>query len=96
MKWEDTVLGADERRKAGGWNPLKQAYVTGIDILNIEQNLCKAQAEISFKAGQRSVVEWIEMHKLRGVGAYSTEIFTEGDIPICKDWWRAQKKEWGI
>ena len=51
------------------------------------------QAEISFKAGIREVVEWLPWEKT----AYQTE---EGSpiiqIQISEAEWEAQLKEWGV
>ncbi len=66
MNWEDTVL-SDERieeiarsRERIKW----QEY--GKDI-------AEAQAEASFKAGVRVVVDWVEKHKKQRIPNYQKE-----------------------
>ncbi len=65
------------------------------DIISFS-NIAKAQAEISFKAGQKVVVEWIV--KVKGESYYVPfkGIKAKSSIILDKELWQAQKKEWGI
>jgi len=65
------------------------------DVNNTKLNHCyecdasnegrEAQAEISFKAGIKEVVEWI-----RQINPYG------GVLIICEEGWQAKLKEWNI
>jgi len=53
----------------------------------------QTQAEISFKAGVKKVVEWIEAQRISGF----TIIEGVGvGIPISEEKWQAKLKEWGV
>ena len=55
----------------------------------------KDEAEISFKAGIKEVVEWIENNELywRSVSTTNHDYY----IPLSlANTWQAQKKDWGI
>lgn len=66
---------------------LKQARI-------LEPNLCADReryiAEISFRAGIREVVEWIE----RGENSWWNDYYLRFKVDVEE--WQAQKKEWGI
>jgi len=49
----------------------------------------QTQAEISFKAGIKEVVEWVEEHDIHG-GLNSSYILT------IRSMWQAKLKEWGL
>lgn len=51
------------------------------------RDMCERQAEISFKAGIREVVEW--------VNAQDYELFRTGYVNK-PEVWQAKLKEWGI
>ncbi len=53
----------------------------------LEQDLRMAQAEISFKAGIKEVVEWV---------AYSDEGGKNRAITFPLKDWQAQVKDWGL
>jgi len=91
VNWKDTVMDYEQKKSHGGYNPLVQAYVTGIDIAFIQQSLCEAQAEISFKAGLREVVEWIKEHQLIEPDKDSLTRFE----PFYQIEEAQLKKEWG-
>lgn len=92
MKAKDTVMTYEQNRVIlDEMEPLETCEK--MDLLRTE---LEAQAEISFKARMKEVVDWVNNCSLRGKNSFSTGIFTEDDIPICKDWWWAKLKEWGI
>ena len=93
MKWEDTVLSGDRmsacyeidaNKELSGneWGEARRA---------IDLEIAKAQAEASFKAGIREVVEWVEDNKfsLRAMDNYH-------DFGVDRYKWLAKLKEWGI
>ena len=49
-----------------------------------------AQAEYSFKAGIKEVVDWVEKHKV------FTRFSNHADCGCVHCSWQAQLKEWGI
>jgi len=61
-----------------------------------ERDMCEAQAEISFKAGIREVVEWVEENMLVVVRDNLGK--TQIDVVIGKahesEEWQAKLKEW--
>ncbi len=69
----------------------------------IVEAMLKAQAEISFKAGIREVVEWLKP-KLDKIGECTSEIRGDWTDPRddCREIWRilseikAELKKWGI
>lgn len=62
------------------------------------KSLLKDQAEISFEAGRREVVEWVEQHliyiALEYDGMPVLHLQTNGKKSAEK--WQKQKKEWGL
>ncbi len=76
MKAEDTVLKDEEIQEIWeAWLPLPPALPT------FQEHLCGLQAEISFKAGIKEVVDWVEKYGF-------------SFCPIR--YWQAKLKEWGI
>ena len=75
MEAKDTVM------------PLEYSALDGLNCAGISDEkilrAIKAQAEISFRAGIREVVEWIEKHEM--YMAFH-----------CKEDWQAKLKEWGV
>ena len=91
MEAKDTVMDEDEKFGCSliGKYPFK-------DVRDVIDETCKAQAEISFKAGIREVVEFIKEHS-------SPEASYTDDLHMTRSWlelpsslWKAQRKEWGI
>lgn len=84
MEAKDTVMSGDQQGYY--WN--ENRYGIQCDT----QGLLKAQAEISFKAGMKEVVEWITQENER-------DLF-EGDAKVAlwvrRKQWQVKKKEWGI
>jgi len=81
MEAKDTVM-SDEQieqccRNGFVWYPI---------VSTADRNIAKAQAEISFKAGIKEVVEWIKLNKFHVDG-----------FP-CYDYqgWEAKLKDWHI
>ena len=59
------------------------------------EELCKyiamAQAEISFKAGIKEVVEWVEKNSLVNLS------FTSGNVRVVEEFaWQSQKEMWRL
>lgn len=56
----------------------------------------ETQSEISFKAGMKEVVDWIELHSLLEFPSDSEIrlMSTVGVVLMSKDGWEAQLKEW--
>ena len=85
---DDLYIVAPSKHKAIG------LMEDGKDMVNYATRL-DATYERIYKAGIKTVVEWVEKDcMIKGKGARTTETFTEGDIAICKDWWQFQLKEW--
>lgn len=73
MNWKDTVMSDGEIRNFIDTNPVREfsveevandvmgRYIGFVDNEKL-QKLANTQAEISFKAGIREVVEWILAH----------------------------------
>ncbi len=80
MEAKDTVMtGKQIDAEMDRIEKMDSSYTTA------ESELCKTQAEISFKAGIKEVVEWINHNFWTGLGAYN--------IPLKE--WQAKLKEWG-
>lgn len=79
MNWQDTVMGEKE---------LQKGYCEG--AYDVEY-LIKRQAEISFEAGIRVVVEAV--NTLTNVPACR---YKNAYICLYKKMWQAKLKEWGI
>ena len=77
MNWRDTVLSDDVL------GSIVQSHSELFEVSMVAQN----QAEASFKAGQRSVVEWVE--------SICGEML-EGYAYISRELWQAKLKEWGL
>ncbi len=71
IKW-DTVIGY----------PCQQKLITKSEL----ENLLETQAEISFRAGIKEVVEWVSENLLGFVYDYNPKRLQ----------WQAKLKEWGI
>jgi len=80
--WQDTVMVEPQMEIA-----LKDYGLFAINAYPLEiYTLLEAQAEISFKAGIKEVVEWV---KERDCG-------TKSSVWLFRDNWQAKLKEWGI
>ena len=84
MKAKDTVMNREQRLKAHKdkdgypFDPDKEFYT----------RLLSKQAQISFKAGIKEVVEWI--------GIYENELgFCEISNHLSYEAWQSKLKEWG-
>jgi len=69
-----------------------ELYMLAVEML-------KAQAEISFKAGMREAVEWIEKNSHKGYifeGTYEYDTKCDNQIFTDLGDWQAQKRGWGI
>lgn len=86
MEAEDTVMTYDEVRTY--W--LKRG-VQGPDIDDTKE----AQAEISFKAGIREVVRWVNRKLIVTFPLDTTEIY-HLKMVLGSYEWQAKLKEWGI
>ncbi len=85
MKAKDTVMKKEQAREiVSVGDQIEDILQVPIDKLAA---VCKAQAEISFKAGIKEVVEWI---KASGDASLYNQ---HGDYT---DDWQAKLKEWGI
>jgi len=91
MKAEDTVMGKIKLEALLRGMTLRLTYPTAICIdpdpnentPSLEKILLEAQAEISFKAGIREVVEWVEEND-------PNNSFWKSQC------WQAMKKEWKV
>ena len=98
MKARDTVMtGKQVDSEMDRIEKLDTSYTTA------ELELCKAQAEISFKAGIREVVEWINsLPRTHGAEYVFEKYGSPPDIHptfkprIFTNEWQAKLKEWGI
>jgi len=80
MEAKDTVMGKTQR---------DNLFYQGIGTL---EGVCQMQAEISFKAGRKEVVDWLNQD------SNTLEIEVGGGISrvIDRYTWQAKLKEWGI
>ena len=91
MEAKDTVMSDEEIRKlcikhyTELWNKEAAEEIGEKITLQFSNKLAKAQAEISFKAGIREVVEWIWNEAYEDL--MDTDDFAR---------WQAQKKKWGV
>lgn len=99
MEAKDTVMKTIEELKP--YHSIGKYTVgdVGAEILIAEDvwdipKLLKAQAEISFKAGMREVVELVNEYAL--AKNYLDGRLVIGDIVIYEAFWQAKLKEWGI
>ena len=86
MKAKDTVKALSElviycQNKLGG------------DFKPTERDLFKAQAEISFKAGIKEVVDWIQ--EMEEIETFTNAPKLIGFTMLLEDW-QAKLKEWGV
>ena len=89
MEAKDTVMKEDGKR--GCVFTDKGGYRTPWSITD---HTAKAQAELSFKAGIREVVDWIQQtHQY--IGFCHPDAFANW-IQIEMGIWQAKLKEWGI
>ena len=72
--WEDTVMS--DEQLSHGLSPLVRKQMVAIRCI------AKAQAELSFKAGIREAVEWIQNHG--------------GCLDGWRQEWQSKLKEWGL
>ena len=87
MKAKDTVMKEDGKR--GCVFTDKGGYRTPWSITG---HTAKAQAELSFKAGIREVVDWIEsVRPVRKLPEGNMEHYA-----VSMEQWQAKLKEWGI
>lgn len=92
MTWEEMVLSANQLAdlQFGYEEPANES-------LGYERRIAKAQAKVSFEAGQLSgrqeVVSWIEKNKRDRMGWKSTSMVA---FAIWTIEWQAKLKEWGI
>ena len=92
MKAKDTEISVDRIT-----NILKDAYLEhyepnhlAISAINMCLAVSKAQAEDSFKAGQREVVKWVE----KNIGPGKPPFFSpKGETGQA---WQAQCKKWKL
>ena len=92
MKAKDTVM-SDEQVRANCYWALKEWEIREGGLETVKMNL-KAQAEISFKAGIREVLEFIPLQEY----LKQSELIEDVPIWIGLNWeeTQAQLKEWGI
>lgn len=92
MEAKDTVMSGEKIEEAMTVEvnhlPLQRHAV--FDGLSRYKLVAKAQAEISFKAGIREVVEFVLAHKETGL------FFKHGNVYIKPSEWQAKLKEWGL
>jgi len=89
MEAKDTVMSNEQiaETKREAYHHKSRLSPAAFEMFGRDQCIAQAQAEISFKAGIREVVEWIKGHTLYK-GDYTFHI----DV----DQWQAKLKEWGI
>lgn len=94
MEAKDTVMSDEEI------NFYKHLYTdqTHEHFIYDFKGVAKAQAEISFKAGIREVVEMVNSCEMTtDVHQEDGSLFVrKGDIVILDAYWQAKLKEWGI
>ena len=94
--WRDTVMDKAQVNKIlaekGSSIPDWLDYTSD----HPDYKMCLAQAEISFKAGQKSVVEWIGKENTNDGYGYGFEPLDKNDILIVGDRFEAKLKEWDI
>ena len=90
MKAKDTVI-KETPQISMSFAQLLSKYMALDDFQKIVRADRQAQAEISFKAGIREVVEWIEDHSL--VEQYEGEEISYW-VPRSK--WQEQLKKWEV
>ena len=84
MEAKDTVISAIEQTKA-----LDKVPFADLRSQVCRDILCEAQAEISFKAGIKEVVKWIQFRNYSTPEHYS-------HFQISKYEWQAELKELGL
>ena len=92
MDWKDTVIKTEEHSESI-WCP----HCSGeFGIETYIETTREEQAEISFKAGVKEVVDWIEKNSEEyqdsDPGCHYYVIFKQIEISI----WQDKLKEWGI
>ena len=78
------LLTEEEMKRGGGYNPLKQYYVTPIDIANIQLNIAKAQL--------KKMVGWLKSKQKSG---YCIDQYGDRDFAINWEDWEDLLKECG-
>ena len=99
MEAKDMVMGKKETLALAD----EGAYI-GPVLLGYLKRVKKAQAEISFKAGRKEVVDWVKDNNALRDEPWSTEYteaygydpMVEGDVILSYFEWQAKLKEWGI
>jgi len=81
MRAKDTVMSDKEIKQITGGT--HRDFPEGLRI-------CQAQAEISFKAGIKEVVEWVNSN------AQQDAEECHGSLTLDPNEWQWQLKEWGI
>jgi len=76
MKAEDTVMSRERAEGTIGY------FMSSPKILDGIMEVAEYQAEVSFKAGIKEVVEWIRAH--------------DRDFYSSKEEWKSKLKEWRI
>lgn len=85
MEYRDTI-------QKGIWTTELQTYKDSIDnqeFRNLIENVRIEQAEVSFKAGIKEVVDWINNSDSSCQEYFSKVCFDNND-------WRSKLKEWGV
>lgn len=98
MKAEDTVMKGEQQRpfyeRAKSTRVLLDGLGCGdINELNVTQRLIESQAEISFKAGMREVVDWLFERSTAQETDFTPEIIA---FTMKFDDWQAFLKEHGL
>lgn len=93
MEAKDTVLTGEEmseeiQRKTKKWSVCNPAFIE--DVAGI---IAGRQAEISFRAGRKEVVNWIEDNC---IGCLLEEVYPDEYFGVQTIKWQAQCKKWGI
>ena len=94
MEAKDTVMSNEVIREAIALGENVDAYcgaITGGD-----KGIAEAQAEISFKAGIKKVVEWVKANANLERGDRDVGLCFEDYLHFDYKAWQSQLKEWGI
>ena len=83
MEAKDTVMSNEQIARVTDFSVKNVAY--------LDRVIAQVQAEISFKAGCREVVEWLVSHNRSKIMDFIGE-----PLYIFDDEWQAKLKEWGI
>ena len=97
MEAKDTVMNANDLCRLV-CSEHRSATLEGKNCDGLDCEVCQLtkQAEISFKAGIKLVVEWIQEHS-------ASEASYTDDLHMTRSWlelphslWQAKLKEWGL